>query len=145
MSEYAHFDGRPFGEPPFGPQRRDFRFDAWRTLANVALDHALHARDPWQVQQSNRVLRFLGRWGEICPNQFTLEGEPLSADTSTGLFAMAAVAGLAADRELAQPFVERLWDAQIPRGQWRYYDGLLYLLGLLQVGGRYEIYFPDEH
>lgn len=145
MPEYAYFDGRPYREPPFGVGRGDFRFDAWRTLANVALDHVWWASDPGAVEQSNRVLHFLGRWGEICPNQFTLAGEPLSTDTSTGLIAMAAVAGLAADRKLAQPFVERLWQAEIPQGQWRYYDGLLYLLGLLQVGGRFQIFSPDAN
>jgi len=142
MPEYAHYDGRPFSTPPRGVGRGDFRFDAWRTLGNVALDHAWWARDPWQVEQSNRVLHFLGRWGEVCPNQFTLAGEPLSTDTSTGLTAMAAVAGLAAERRYAQPFVERLWHAPIPAGRWRYYDGLLYFLGLLQVSGRFQIYPP---
>lgn len=55
---------------------------------------------------------------------------------------MAAVAGLAADPELAQPFVQRLWDAPIPTGKWRYYDGLLSLLALLEVSGNFRIYVP---
>lgn len=143
MPEYAHFDGRPFTESTFGPGKGDFRFDAWRTLSNVALDHAWFASDPWQIEQSNRVLRFLGEQGETCANQFTLEGQPLSEDTSIGLFAMAATAGLAAQPELAQPFVQRLWDAEIPSGQWRYYNGLLYQLALLQVSGRFEIISPQ--
>src|SRR5256885_11146438 len=40
--------------------------------------------------RSNRVLRFLASQGPKIPNQFTLEGQPLSSDTSTGLIAMAA-------------------------------------------------------
>jgi oligosaccharide reducing-end xylanase len=142
MPEYAHFDGRPFTAVHLGRGKGDFRFDAWRTLGNVALDHAWWRRDPWAVEQSNRVLRFLGRWGEVCPNQFTLAGEPLSTDTSIGLTAMAAVAALAAEPDLGRPFVERLWEAEIPEGRWRYYDGLLYLLGVLQVSGRFQVYSP---
>lgn len=138
MPEYAHFDGRPF--TGFGADRGDFRFDAWRIMANVALDHANYAADPWQVEQSNRVLKFLASHGPNIPNQFTLAGAPLSTDyNSTGMIAMAAVAGLAADPEVARPFVQRLWDAPIPRGRYRYYDGVLYQLGLLQVSGNFQL------
>jgi oligosaccharide reducing-end xylanase len=136
MPDYANFDGAPYGTD----EHKDFRFDAWRTLANVALDHAWFERDPWAVAQSDRVLRFLAAQGPDCPNQFTLDGRPLSTDSSTGLFAMAAVAGLAADPALARPFVQRLWEAPVPAGRWRYYNGLLYQLALLQVSGRFRAY-----
>ena len=137
MPDYAQFDGTPFRG--FHDDHVDFRYDAWRTLANVALDHAWFAADPWQVAQSNRVLRFLAAEGPGCPNQFTLDGRPLSASSSTGFAAMAAVAGQAADPEVARPFVEALWNAPIPSGRYRYYDGLLYLIGLLETGGRFRI------
>ena len=140
MPEYANFDGTPHT----GDGREDFRFDAWRTLANVGLDHAWFAADPWQVGQSNRVLRFLAAQGPACPNQFALDGRPLSNESSPGLFAMAAVAGLAADPDIARPFVQRLWDTPIPTGRWRYYDGLLYFLGLLEVSGRFQIHAPPN-
>ncbi len=142
MPEYSHFDGSPYTEKRFGAGKGDFRFDAWRTVANVALDHAWFAADPWQTEQSNRVLRFLAAQGPHFANQFTLEGKPLSTDTSTGLIAMAATAGLASDPKLARPFVQRLWETAPPSGPWRYYDGLLYTLGLLQVSGRFQIHAP---
>lgn len=137
MPDYSHFDGSP--RPG---EKGDFRFDAWRTLANVGLDHAWFAADPWQREQSNRVLRFLASQGSPYPNQYSLEGKPLSTQSSPGLMAMAAVAGLAADPEIAQPFVQQLWELPVPRGQWRYYDGLLYFLGLLQVSGRFRVIAP---
>ncbi len=56
---------------------------------------------------------------------------------------MNAVAGLAADPDKSKDFVQALWDLEIPSGQWRYYDGLLYFLALLQVSGNYRIYTPD--
>jgi oligosaccharide reducing-end xylanase len=143
MPEYAHFDGRP--QRTFaGPGKGDFRYDAWRTLANVALDHAWWDTDPWEVEQSNRVLRFLRSQGPVIPNQFTLAGEPLSKSPSIGLIAMAAVAGHAADADLARPFVQELWDAPLPDGKWRYYNGMLYFLGLLQAGGRFEAFPPAQ-
>jgi len=56
---------------------------------------------------------------------------------------MAAVAALAADPERGKPFVQALWDSQIPSGKWRYYDGMLYMLGFLHVSGNFRIYTPQ--
>src|SRR5690606_22382874 len=111
--------------------------------SNVAVDYAWFAADPWQVEQSNRVLDFLVAQGiDSYANQFTLEGAPLSSDHSTGLVAMAAVAALAADPEKGKPFVQELWEAPLPSGRWRYYDGMLYMLGMLHVSGTFKIYAP---
>jgi len=95
-------------------------------------------RDDWSVVQSNRVLGFLKTQGHPCPNQFSLAGKPLSDVDSTGLDAMASVAGLAADPAIARPFVQYFWDRPIPSGKWRYYDGLLYFLALLETSGRFH-------
>jgi oligosaccharide reducing-end xylanase len=38
--------------------------------------------------------------------------------------------------------VQRLWEAPIPQGRWRYYNGLLYFLALLEAGGRFHIVAP---
>ena len=142
MPEYAHFDGQPCADGRFGAGKGDFRYDAWRTLAHVALDHAWGSGDPWQVERSNRVLRFLTAQGPRYADQFSLDGHPLGENHSPGIVAMAAVAGLAADPDLARPFVQALWDAPIPSGQWRYYNGLLHFLAVLQVSGRFQIFPP---
>jgi oligosaccharide reducing-end xylanase len=139
MPDYSNFDGTSYADS----EHKDFRFDAWRTLANVAVDYAWFGKDPWQTEQSNRVLTFLASQGmDSYANQFSLEGKALSTDHSTGLVSMAAVASLAADPALGKPFVQALWDARIPSGQWRYYDGMLYLMGLLHVSGEFRIYLP---
>jgi oligosaccharide reducing-end xylanase len=141
MSEYAHFDGRPYVETNFGKGKDEFGFDAWRTLAHVALDYAWGTHDLWEREQSDRVLRFLGEQGEGLVNRYALDGRPLGQGSSPGLVAMAAVAGVAAsDPQLARPFVKRLWDAPTPTGKWRYYDGMLTVLGLLQTGGRFQVF-----
>lgn len=139
MPDYSEFDGRPHARRG----HEDFRYDAWRTLSNPALDFAWFAADPWAVEQSNRVLQFLAAQGPACPDRFKLDGTPVSPDVnSAGLFAMAATAGLAADPALARPFVQRLWEMEIPSGPNRYYDGLLYMLALLEVSGNFRIYPP---
>jgi oligosaccharide reducing-end xylanase len=139
--DYSGYDGAPMD---WGRQgHAEFRFDAWRVAMNTALDWLWFQRDPWQVEQSNRLLRFfagqgIGTYG----NQYTLEGKQLDMPHSTGLVAMNAVAALAATDPVRVEFVRALWGLNAPTGQYRYYDGMLYLLGLLQCSGNFRIYTP---
>ncbi|MDQ8203197.1 glycosyl hydrolase family 8 [Pelagicoccus sp. SDUM812003] len=136
MPDYSYYKetDREIGD------HKDFRFDAWRVMSNVALDHAWWGEDPqWQVMQSNRILSFLSQFEPNIPNQFSVDGTPLDRTSSPGLYAMAASAALAADREIGEPFVERLWETDTPSGHWRYYDGIIYMLGLLQVSGNFQV------
>jgi oligosaccharide reducing-end xylanase len=141
MPDYCDFDGKPI-------ERRgheDFRYDAWRTLSYPALDYLWFNRDAWIVERSNRVLRFLAAQGPLCPDLFTIDGRPVSKDfNATGLSAMAAAAGLAADPQIALPFVRRLWEMEPPAGHYRYYNGLLYLMAMLEVSGRFRLFFPPH-
>ncbi|KAF0092846.1 MAG: oligosaccharide reducing-end xylanase [Puniceicoccaceae bacterium 5H] len=138
MPDYSGFDG----EPVAIRGHENFLYDAHRTLGNVALDWAWFQADPWQQEQSNRVLGFLSQFRPDIPYSFTLDGEPLSEESSPSLTAMAAVAALAADREVGEPFVRDLWEAPVPDGKFRYYGGLLYMFALLEVGGRFDVYPP---
>jgi oligosaccharide reducing-end xylanase len=141
MPDYSNFDGTPY-KARWG-NHQDFLYDAWRTLSNPALDYAWWAADPWQVEQSNRVLKFLASQGPDIPDRYTIAGKPISTSVnSEGLIAMAATAALAADREIGQPFVQRLWDMKVPEGRRRYYDGLLTMIALLEVSGNYRVYGP---
>jgi oligosaccharide reducing-end xylanase len=42
-------------------------------------------------------------------------------------------------------FVDALWALQPHTGTWRYYDGLLSMLGLLYVSGIFRIYTSKEY
>jgi oligosaccharide reducing-end xylanase len=136
---YARFDGAPFD--PWNGGHRDFRFDAWRVAMNIAVDYAWFAKDAWQVTQSDRLLSFfrsqgIGQYG----NQYTLDGKKLADDHSSGLVSMNAVACLAAKDPRKQEFLEELWNLPVPAGPPRYYDGLLYMLAMLQVSGNFKVY-----
>jgi oligosaccharide reducing-end xylanase len=138
--DYARFDGQPIA-PPWGGAHDDFRFDAWRVAMNIAIDYLWFARDNWAVRQSNRLLEFFHSQGiDSYGNQYTLDGKKSGDDHSPGLVAMNAVAALAATHEKRQEFVAALWNTPIPSGTYRYYDGMLYLLALLQVSGNFRIY-----
>lgn len=136
--DYANFDGTPRDDGGHG----DFRFDAFRTISNVAVDYAWFAADERARALCDRLQAFFAARPNYV-NQYTLDGKPLSEDRSPGLIAMNAVAGLAAtDRERAGAFVDALWELQPPTGKWRYYDGLLFILALLHVSGNFRIYAP---
>lgn len=138
--DYSGYDGTPVA---FGGGHADFRFDAWRVAMNVAMDWTWFRKDPWQVIQSDRLLRFFVREGiGTYGNQYTLDGQRLGADHSAGLVAMNAVAALAATDPIRMAFVKELWEARVPTGLYRYYDGVLQMLALLQVSGNFRIYDP---
>ncbi len=142
MPDYAEFDGRP--ADPWNGDHEHFRFDAWRTAMNVAVDYSWFAADEWQVEQSNRLLGFFTRQGiNSYANQYTLDGKPLSSDHSPGLVAMNAVAALAATGNSTGAFVDALWTVPLPSGKWRYYDGVLCMFGLLHASGNFRIYAPQ--
>jgi oligosaccharide reducing-end xylanase len=142
--DYAEYSGAPKAAP-WGGGHEDFRFDAWRVASNVAVDYVWFGIDPWQVTQSNRMLSFFTSKGiDSYGNQYKLDGTPLSSDHSTGLVAMNAVAAMASTNADRMAYVERLWNLTTPGGQWRYYDGLLYMMGLLHVSGNFRIYAPGK-
>ncbi len=53
-----------------------------------------------------------------------------------------AVASLAATQPRAKKFVEALWNAEVPSGRMRYYDGMWYLMGFLHCSGEFRIWAP---
>jgi oligosaccharide reducing-end xylanase len=143
--DYANFDGSPWTSL-WNQHSAEFQFDAWRTAMNWSVDWDWWARDNREEQLSDRLQAFFTSQGMTTyANQFTLEGSPLSTDHSPGLVTINAVASLAATQPRAQNFVEELWNAPVPTGQWRYYDGLLYFLGLLHCSGEFRIWPPQTN
>ena len=136
---YSYFDGTPYKDEYNG----NFRYDAFRVGSNVGMDYVWFAPSSWHVEQSNRLLSFFASQGiNDYVAEYSLAGEPLGGSHSQGLVATNAVAALAADREIGEPFAQALWDTQVPTGTYRYYDGLLMMMGLLQVSGNFRIYEP---
>ena len=139
-ADYSTFAGAPTG----AGLNKNFAFDAWRVGQNVAVDYAWYAADPWQVQYCNRMLEFFKEQNASRPygNQFVLpSGTPVrNEDHSPGLVAMNAVCGLASNSTVAWDFVAELWATPTPTGHYRYYDGMLYMLGMLHTSGQFKAY-----
>ncbi|RMG85016.1 MAG: hypothetical protein D6712_10185 [Chloroflexi bacterium] len=143
MPNYAEFTGEPYPMNGYGEY---FYADAWRNAMNVAMDYVWFAADDWAIEQSNRWLNFFAELGIGRYNsKFEIDGTPVAPQhRATGIIAMNATAALAATDPVKWEFVEEFWNTPIPTGQYRYYDGLLYMLALLQLSGNYQIYTPNS-
>jgi endo-1,4-beta-D-glucanase Y len=139
--DYSLFDGTPTGGT-----HAQFRFDAWRVAMNIALDSTWWNQDPWQRDTwvDNYLGFFAAQGVSSHRNQFNVDGTNPEGDHSPGLVAMNAVAALISEQDLAWEFVEEFWETDPNRGNFRYYDGCLYLFGLLNVTGRFQIIDAPE-
>lgn len=142
--DYGNFDGTPWAAP-WRPESADFRFDAWRTAMNWSVDWSWWRADARSVELSNRLQAFflsegLASYG----NQYTLAGSKLDQQQTAGLVAMNAVASLAATQPQAADFVHALWQQPLPEGQYRYYDGMLYMMAMLHLSGQFQAWLPAQ-
>jgi oligosaccharide reducing-end xylanase len=136
----ANFDGSPNSSEGY------FESDAWRVVGNIMMDwHFFHV-DPWQ--QSTFAPKFAAFWKthqakDPMPDEFDLNGTVRTSHTppAKGLIAENALLGFALPAADAEFFVKALWDLPIPTGNYRYYDGCLYMLTLLHVSGKFKLYY----
>ena len=148
---YANFDGTPHKNP--FPQSDEFGYDAWRVASNWSVDWSWWRKAPAEQELSDRIQSFfeskgINNYGPV----YSLDGRDLGAtpgltheDHPAGLAGTNAVAGLAAtDRERAIKFARALWAMPVPSGNNRYYDGMLYMMSLMHLGGEFRIWMPQQ-
>lgn len=141
MPDYANFDGTPNGEGG----HNNFRYDAWRCMMNMGVDYAWFGDCSDEVTLINRTHNFFASKGvKNYYSNYTLDGNQDSgnSDHSPGLVACNAVAALGSNQKVAWEFVDDFYETAIPTGRYRYYDGMLYFLGFLNVSGNFKIYKP---
>ncbi|MDR2701436.1 MAG: hypothetical protein LBB72_03285 [Spirochaetaceae bacterium] len=138
--DYAEFSGAATGG-----NHADFRFDAWRIAMNIAMDYAWWAKDTWQKTFADKIQAFFVSKGVTTyANQWKLDGTLIEGDHSPGLVACNAAASLAATHENAWKFIEDFWNVNMTTGTYRYYDGCLYMLGMLHVSGNFKAYLSNS-
>lgn len=145
--DYSKFDGTAYG-PSWGPQHQYFEFDAFRAISNANIDAAWFGVKPWETTYSNAIEKFFYSQGiNTYGNNYALDGTLLktSSGHSTGLVAMNASSAIAATSPYKNKFVQALWNESIPTGHWRYYDGMLYMLGLMYDSGHFRMWWAPGH
>jgi oligosaccharide reducing-end xylanase len=133
----AYMDGSPVDGGGFDA----FRHEAYRTELNIALDEIWHETDDWAVLESDRLLGFFVSEGiNTYGKAFTLDGMVLDPMRETALVAAnGSVAAISTRSERAQ-FFQAVWEMQTPTGPVRYYSGMMDLLALLVLGGRFQVH-----
>ena len=142
MPNYANFDGTPHDCCTAGNHNTMYAWDARRTEMNVGMDYHWWAKDNVEITNTDKLQNFMAGQGvttfgsEYCLNASC---EPTNYHEA-GHVGMVAAAGLAGTTGHVYEFVNHFYSVTIPTGTYRYYDGLLYFIGLLQSSGNFRIY-----
>jgi oligosaccharide reducing-end xylanase len=136
----ANVDGSPASD--WGGGAVPFAYDSWRSASNWSVDYSWWKKDTRETALSNKIQKFLYTQGiDKLADRYTVDGKPLGGNNRTGLLATTAVGSqTATSGEVSRAFVEALWNAQVPSGEQRYYDGMLYLMSLMHCSGNFKIY-----
>ena len=143
-AEYADYDGTPHAQHQEIFGRHDWYYsDAYRTIANIGMDHLWFDADPWQTENANKLQQFYcEEQAEHWDGVFLTDGTRLEEKAlhPTAIIAVNAQASLAADGPYAEECVRRFWNTPLRTGERRYYDNFLYLFAMLALSGNYRIY-----
>lgn len=143
-TDYMNFDGTPHAET-FNPNADKFSSDSYRVAMNIAMDCSWWGYQKWHSDQLDTLLLFLSDFGTAYQSQYEWNGTLLEKNyASTALFAMNGVAPLGATAQQSWDYINKLYSLSVPSGQWRYYDGLLYMLAMLNSSGQYKIWKPGD-
>ncbi len=108
---------------------------------NVAVDEAWFGKNPEARVLADRLLSFFYKEGVRDFKQvYTLDGHPKVTWQAVSTVAMAATGAMVSTLPIRKDFVQRLWDEPLPRGKYRYFNGLLYMLAMLHLSGNFHFY-----
>jgi oligosaccharide reducing-end xylanase len=132
----SYFDGAPVdGSPGYTQQ-------AYRTQLNLALDALWGTATPDQTELANRVINFFSSEGiATYGSTFDTDGTPLETSHAQALVSVNGALSVAAPTNAnRKAFVQAVWDQVTPTGDYRYYEGLLYLMSMLILSGQMQVY-----
>lgn len=144
--EYSYYDGTPYEKMQEIFGRHDWHYsDAYRTIANIALDYEWFAKDftDWHRMTANHLQTFFCE--TVKDNNravYLIDGTVLDEKAlhPVAITATTAQASLAADGKYAKQCVEEFWNTPLRTGERRYYDNCLYMFAMLALSGKYRIW-----
>lgn len=147
-AEYSYYDGQPYPleQEIFG--RHDwFYSDAYRTIANIALDYEWSGKNTefaeFEKKTCNNLQAFFcGLEPKDRRKVYLIDGTILDQEAlhPVAMTATIAQASLASDGENAKKLVEEFWNTPLRSGERRYYDNCLYMFAMLALSGNYRIW-----
>lgn len=139
--KFTDFNGKPM---PAGTNSDNdagrYATDAHRTPMNYAMDWSWFKSDPVVVTQTKKLLDFFyGKGVDKYTQSYDLDGTAQSSyPPGEGQIGANAVAVLASDNDRDYAFVDALWKKPMITGQWRYYNGMIQLMGILHTAGMFK-------
>ena len=118
------------------PDLASFSIDTW------GVDYALFRGHECEKEICTRLLNFFDKRRPYL-SDYAVDGTPYprqGRNATPGIIAMNAAATqvLDSDNPLMKDFVKDLAALSVPYRFWRYYDGMLYIIGLLATAGKIE-------
>jgi oligosaccharide reducing-end xylanase len=153
--EYSEYDGTPTNSAWAKKynQRHDWFFsDAYRTIANIAMESCWCGENPALADIAAKIQRFfIEDRGGVMDGIFEIDGTLVEdhAKHNVGLLATNAEGSLAVfinskadgkSLEYADRCVRLLWDTPMQTGKHRYYDNCLYMFAMLALSGNYKVW-----
>ena len=132
----ANFDGSEY------TPGHTFNADAWRVPMNIMSDFAVNRVGTWQTGYATTHAAFwtsqgLSKYGGM----YSLTGTPSDQYHGAGLTGANAMLAFGLSAAAAKPFLQLAWDQKAPTGQYRYYDGMLYMLSMLYLTGTFSLFY----
>ena len=144
-AEYAHYDGTPKITPPnmYGGRHDWFYSDAYRTIANIALDATWFNKTDWHIKTAENIQNFFyNEQNGDTDGVFLIDGTKLEKKAlhPIGLLASLAEASLITNTKASKFFVDKFWNTPLRTDNRRYYDNFLYIFAFMALSGNYNIY-----
>lgn len=146
--EYSYFDGTPYEKQEIFGRHDWFYSDAYRTIANIALDNIWPGMEDgsyklWSSSIAAKVQHFFDSKNEEGFNiVYTTDGVKTEEKVlhPAGLLATIAQASLISSDASALRWVRIFWNTPMRTGDRRYYDNCLYMFAVLALSGQYRIW-----
>jgi len=147
-AEYSTFEGIPYtgDQEIFG--RHDWYYsDAYRTIANIALDHEWFHDDAFHENWCEKTTEnlqyfFCNKAQEQRIGVYEINGALIEESVlhPVAILATNAQASLASRGPYAKRCVKEFWNTPLRTGDRRYYDNCLYMFAMLALNGKYRIW-----
>ena len=138
MPGQSNFDGTPYT----GSGHGHFNYDAQRTPMNVMMDFNLNNADSWQTTWASTLAAFWMSEGlDSYGSTYQLDGSEKSGRHGSGMTGINAMLAFALPESDGRAFVQAAWDASTPTGSQRYYNGALFMLSMLHLSGRFQLFY----
>lgn len=110
---------------------------------NIMMDYNLNHADPWQETYAKTMAAFWTKEGlSSYGGKYTLGGTKRDSVHYTGTVAVNGMLAFALPAADGKPFLQAVWDAAIPASnQDRYYSGCLYMLSMLHMSGKFNLFY----